>query len=201
MNNFMKIITMMLVVLMMCSLAACGERMPNAIVNSDTVEPSNSTDETVEDLVSTEDTDSFNKEEEQQGADAVVFKENLGRAVGTVSVGDNFGAYYNEEHMYGEMFFDDNACGNAVVARMRRLDSCNEVTDVWVEISLEWEQAGDEIIYENVTAKVLRCTLDEGNTICACWIDEDAGLIYGLAVVGDTLEFEPYLMEIFYPNN
>jgi predicted small lipoprotein YifL len=202
MKNFKKITAMMLAVLMMFSLVACGEKK--------TDEPAKTPDATVSDVV--EDTTPSDSEteqapnetadefaDEQLGEDAAVFMEKLGRNFGEVSVGDNFGGYFDEENIYGEMFFDDEDKGNAVVARMMRVTSETEVTDVFVNIVLDWSKATDEVVYGDVTAKVLRDTIDEGELIAACWIDEDAGLVYGIAVIGETLEIENYISEIFYP--
>lgn len=202
MKNFKKITAMMLAVLMMFSLVACGEKKtdepektPDATV-SEVVEDTTPSESEVEQAPN-ETADEF--AEEQLGADSAVFMEKLGRNFGEVSEGDNFGSYYNEDSFYGEMFFDDAENNNSVVARMMRVTSETQATDVWVDIALDWEKAEDEVVYGEITGKVLRTTISDGDIVAACWIDEDAGLVYGIAVVGETLELENYVSEIFYP--
>ena len=204
MNNCKKIAAAALAVLMMLSIAACGEKntdelgnTPDTIV-SDGVEETDSTDQTDDEMLPHEFIAQF--AHEQLGSNSVMFKEKLGRNFGAVSTGDNFGSNFNEEYLYGEMSYDDNAHGNYVTARMMRVSDDTKATDIFVNFRfLEWENAVDEIVYENVTAKVLRCTIDEGDVISACWIDNDAGFVYGIIVLGETLELEQYVSEIFYP--
>ncbi len=205
MKNYKKIVAMALAVLVMLNFVACGEKNTNELEST----PDAIVSDGVEDSVVTEDADSSDKTEEEKlpdetlaefaeeqlGSDSVIFKEKLGRTFGTVSTGDNFASEFNEEYDYAWMEFEDNVNGNAVAARIMRLTDDMEATDVWVHVSLDWENAVDEIIYENVTAKVLR----EDDTIVACWLDEAAGYGYGIAVIGETLELEQYVSEIFYP--
>ena len=161
MKNYKKIIAIALSLLMMLSLVACVEKATDERENtSDTI-----VSDIAEDTGSTEDTvasDETENEklpqetiaedaEDQLGSDSVVFKEKLGRTFGSVSTGENFGSEFDEENNYAWMEFEDEVHGNAVAARMMQLTDDTEATDIWVHVSLEWENAVDEIIFENAT--------------------------------------------------
>ncbi len=184
MKNYKKVVAMVLAVFMLFSLAACGEKKTDESANTtvsdvaeDTAAPEN---ESEEEKLPHEIVAEF--EDEQLGSNSVLLKEKLGRNFGAVYTGSNFGSHFNEEELYGEMSFDDEVNGNYVTARMMRATSTTVAADIFHGFPFGWENAADETVYDNVTAKVLRTTTDEGEIVGAYWTDEDVGLVYGIIV-------------------
>ena len=205
MKNFKKIMAMMLALLMMFSLVACGEKK--------TDEPEKTPDATVSDVVENTESDVTTDvegegdeekspaeiaqefEDEQLGSNSVLFREKVGKNFGAVKSGENFGSHFDETGLYAEMSFDDSTNGNYVMARMMM---GSEDVDIFGDVALDWRAATEETIHGDVTGKVLKTTIDEGAIVAARWVDTNHKMVYGIVVLGENLEIADYVEQLFY---
>ena len=202
-----KIIAMMLALLMVFSLAACGEKTPEP----DKETPDASVSDVVEDTESVEDTENTEPEvsvetEPAEGEDlwentdvAKQISEAIGKNFGNAfATNESIYNTYNEETKIAELSFDDPETGMYVFARMMKAEEWDDT--IMKDMAVDFTDAKDDTEVMGHAGKIVTGTEGDKPMIAGMWFDSNEKIMYALAVVGEGGTLNDYAAKLFNPS-